>query len=76
MTDRWLWRAMAADKVLVFGGNSAICANSKLTVQDFVKYDWVGPPWSALKKKGDEYVGIYLFSLFSDSIAYVLTWHL
>jgi hypothetical protein len=51
MTDRWIWSNVLAEKVLVFGGNSAICSNSKFTIENFLQWDWVGAPWSALKKK-------------------------
>jgi hypothetical protein len=47
---------MAAEKVLVYGGNSAICSNSPYTLEDFIDFDWIGPPWTAIKNKGDQYV--------------------
>lgn len=55
MTDKWIWNNVVAEKVLVFGGNSAICANSKLTILDFLEWDWVGSPWYNLKKRGQDY---------------------
>jgi len=38
MTDRWLWDNMLADRVFLFGGNSALCANSPYTIRDFMHY--------------------------------------
>ena len=56
MTDKWIWNNVVAEKVLVFGGNSAICANSKLSVLNFMEWDWIGSPWSNLRKRGQDYV--------------------
>jgi hypothetical protein len=43
--DPWLWENMLADTVLLFGGNSVICSNSHLTVENFTSFDYIGPPW-------------------------------
>mmetsp|Transcript_1229 Transcript_1229/g.2012 ORF Transcript_1229/g.2012 Transcript_1229/m.2012 type:complete len:363 (-) Transcript_1229:112-1200(-) len=52
MRDPWLWESMAADRVLMFGGNSALCANSPVGLKDFAHYDYVGAPWSILRGRG------------------------
>ena len=38
MTDRWIWDNMLADRVFLFGGNSALCSNSPYTLRDFMHY--------------------------------------
>ena len=43
--DLWLWTSMLADTVLLFGGNSVICSNSKLLLDNFTSYDYIGSPW-------------------------------
>ena len=58
MTDRWVWSNMLAEKVLIFGGNSALCGNSKLTLNDFLEWDWIGAPWTAMKKRGEGPFGL------------------
>ena len=54
MTHEWLWENMIADKVLVFGGNSAICGNSPHVLSDFTRFDWLGCPWEAYQGRGGE----------------------
>jgi len=54
MTEEWLWGAMAAPKVLLFGGNSVVCTNSPYRFSDFAHYDYVGAPWDSFKGVGGE----------------------
>ena len=54
MTHEWLWEHMLADKVLVFGGNSAICGNSPYSLNEFLRFDWLGAPWDAYQGRGGE----------------------
>ena len=44
--DPWLWENMLADTVLLFGGNSVICSNSHLSINNFTSFDYIGTPWS------------------------------
>lgn len=44
-TERWIWENIVADRVLTFGGNTAMCSNSPATVEDFAKFDYIGIPW-------------------------------
>jgi len=47
MQSKWLWENTLAEKVLVFGGNSVICSNSKHSLADFTMFDYIGSPWDA-----------------------------
>ena len=42
--ERWTWENMKADKILLFGGNSALCSNSIYSIQDFLHFDFIAPP--------------------------------
>jgi hypothetical protein len=45
LTLPWLWEQLApAGHVFMFQADSIICANSKLRVEDFLLYDFVGAP--------------------------------
>lgn len=51
-TDPWVWERMVADRVLVFGGNGALCSNSKRSLVDGTAmdglldtFDYIGTPW-------------------------------
>jgi hypothetical protein len=44
MKSPWLWESVAAEHVLVFSGNGALCANTNRSLNDFVGYDFVGIP--------------------------------
>ena len=46
LTDPWFWNSIVADKVLMFSGNGAFCANSHHTIHDFLHYDYIGIPWN------------------------------
>jgi hypothetical protein len=45
MKSEWLWENMIADNVFLFGGNGALCGNSKVPIDAFLNYDYVGAPW-------------------------------
>ena len=53
MTDEWMWDAMLADKVFIFGGNGVICSNSPLNFTTLSnQYDYIGAPWGMFKGRG------------------------
>jgi hypothetical protein len=55
LTTSWFWEQLApADHVLLFQADSIICANSPLTVDDFLQYDFVGAPIDLTLGHGDE----------------------
>eukprot|EP00934_Nitzschia_sp_Nitz4_P008158 Nitzschia sp. Nitz4//scaffold45_size130396//21794//22756//NITZ4_003433-RA/size130396-processed-gene-0.68-mRNA-1//1//CDS//3329552350//8148//frame0 len=41
----WFWETVAAENVLLFGGNGAMCANTHFRFQDWLHYDYIGTPW-------------------------------
>jgi hypothetical protein len=51
-TEKWLWENTVANRVLTFGGNSAICGNSPYTVESFNEWDYIGGPWDNLNRNG------------------------
>ncbi|KAL7934775.1 hypothetical protein V8C35DRAFT_326676 [Trichoderma chlorosporum] len=48
LTTLWLYEAVLqpAEWLLVFQTDSMLCANSRLSLNDFLGYDWVGAPWN------------------------------
>ena len=54
MLQPWLWENMLADKVMLFGGNVVLCANSPNEIRKFLHFDYIGTPWSMLKGLGGE----------------------
>jgi hypothetical protein len=71
MTEPWLWENMLADKVLSFGGGSVICSNSPQHIQDFLHFDYIGPPWNSFKGfGGDGSISIRNRHLMIDIIKY------
>ena len=53
MLNPWLWRSVAANNVLTFGGNSVLCANTKLPLENFVgKFQYIGAPWGEFNGMG------------------------
>jgi len=54
MQSKWLWENMLAEKVLIFGGNSVICSNSKHSIADFASFDYIGSPWDAYGGAGGD----------------------
>lgn len=45
LTKRWFWeQLMPAERVLMFQPDSILCSNSNRTVDEFLKYDFVGAP--------------------------------
>ena len=39
------WSAMKAQHILIFQTDSALCSMSPWTINDFLKYDYIGAPW-------------------------------
>jgi len=52
MLEPWLWQSMLAERVLIFGGTSVLCANSFHNVSSFEQYDYIGHPWGEFQGKG------------------------
>ena len=47
LASPWLWQRMAAaNRILLFGPDSILCANSNSTVDDYVEFDMIGIPGS------------------------------
>jgi hypothetical protein len=48
LTTLWLYEVVLrpAEWLLVFQTDSMLCANSRLNLNDFLEYDWVGAPWN------------------------------
>jgi len=60
-TDPWLWENMVADRVLVFGGNGALCSNSNRSLADRTamdglldRFDYIGTPWTKMNGQGGD----------------------
>eukprot|EP01035_Chromulina_nebulosa_P017102 gene17102-22616_t len=54
LVNPWLWENLIADKVLVFGGNAAVCSNSPYGIEDFLHYDYIGSPSGYMKGIGGD----------------------
>ena len=54
MISTFFWENMLADRVLLFGGNSVLCANSPRNLTDFDAWDYVGGPWSEFEGRGGD----------------------
>ncbi|KAL7911054.1 hypothetical protein GGI35DRAFT_492521 [Trichoderma velutinum] len=48
LTTLWLYEAVLqpSEWLLVFQTDSMLCANSRLNLNDYLEYDWVGAPWN------------------------------
>ncbi|PKS10210.1 hypothetical protein jhhlp_001960 [Lomentospora prolificans] len=48
LTNLWLYETVLqpAEWLLIFQTDSIFCANSRLSLNDFLEYDWIGAPWS------------------------------
>ena len=45
LTGPWFWESlMPAEHVLLFSADSMICSKSELSIDDFLKYDFIGAP--------------------------------
>jgi Protein of unknown function (DUF5672) len=45
LTGPWFWESlMPAEHVLLFGADSMICSRSELSIDDFLRYDFIGAP--------------------------------
>ena len=51
--DRYLDMGEYADKVLYFGGNSALCGNFPFPFTKFSEYDYIGAPWGLLEEEDE-----------------------
>ncbi|KAK6542848.1 hypothetical protein TWF694_006787 [Orbilia ellipsospora] len=56
-TNLWFYEDVIGGKrgvenLLVFQSDSILCANSELSINDWLEYDWVGAPWSLNDKFG------------------------
>lgn len=46
MLTPFVWESMKSENVLLFGGNSVLCANSPQSLLDYVRrFDYIGSPW-------------------------------
>jgi hypothetical protein len=54
MLQPWLWRSMLADRVLLFGGSTVLCANAADEINAFADMDFLGGPWGAYKGHGGD----------------------
>jgi len=52
LPSKWFWQHVAAERVLLFHGDGALCSNTKKTWNDFDDYHYVGVPWGAFDKHG------------------------
>ncbi|KOS19307.1 hypothetical protein ESCO_000165 [Escovopsis weberi] len=49
LTSLWVYEALlpaSVEWLLLFQTDSVVCANARLSVDDFLGYDWVGAPWN------------------------------
>ncbi|KAL6787692.1 hypothetical protein J3E68DRAFT_444971 [Trichoderma sp. SZMC 28012] len=48
LTTLWLYEIVLqpAEWLLVFQTDSMLCGNSRLNLNDYLEYDWVGAPWN------------------------------
>ena len=44
LLSKWLWKAVAAERVITFGGTSVVCGNSPLSPAEFGEFDYIGGP--------------------------------
>jgi hypothetical protein len=50
MLHPFIWENTLADQVLYLDGNHVLCANSPFSIQDFLRYDYIGAPgWGMFK---------------------------
>ncbi|KAJ3146371.1 hypothetical protein HDU89_006236 [Geranomyces variabilis] len=45
LTSRWIWDQIQAEHILFFQLDAMLCSNSDQTIDDFLKFDWIGAPW-------------------------------
>lgn len=50
----WFWENIIAERVLMFGGNSVICLNSPLNVNNFSHFEYIGSPWREVRGQGGD----------------------
>ncbi|RDW64063.1 hypothetical protein BP5796_10565 [Coleophoma crateriformis] len=52
-TSPWLWKTLApAEKVLFFQADSMICSRAKVSIDDFLDYDFIGAPLDPNPERG------------------------
>lgn len=56
VVSSWFWENMAADRVLLFSGNGAICGNHQPATawDDLLHLDYVGSPWAEHGGRGGD----------------------
>lgn len=54
MKSNWFWQSVIDENVFLFGGNGALCANGRASMDDFLKYDYVGAPWGKYQGRGGD----------------------
>ena len=54
LVQPWIWQAMLSERVLMFNGNTVLCANSLFQISDFYEFDYIGTPWLSVKGRGGE----------------------
>lgn len=54
LTNRWLYEQVLqpAENLLVFQTDSMLCANARMSINEWIGYDWVGAPWNPKGKGG------------------------
>lgn len=59
LTQPWFWESlMPAEHVLLFSADSMICSKSQSSIDDFLKYDFIGAPLAAEDPDYDEILGV------------------
>jgi hypothetical protein len=54
LLSTWFWESLLAEKVLLFGGTAALCANTPYDVANYTQFDYIGAPWGAFQGRGGE----------------------
>jgi hypothetical protein len=54
LLSTWFWESLLAEKVLLFGGTAALCANTPYEVANYTQFDYIGAPWGAFQGRGGE----------------------
>jgi len=55
MSHHWLWKTAKAERILIFGGNQAMCGNANFDVsRNYTSIDYIGTPWKNLRGEGGD----------------------
>jgi hypothetical protein len=54
MKSTWIWESIVAENILLFGGNGAFCGNSRVSLDSFLEFDYVGAPWMKYFGRGGD----------------------